>query len=100
MNPSTELPFFVPCLFLPVFSDTTTSSTPDPMQSLHHSFDPNLACRDLQSESEGWLHNLSIRVQSNALSAGWSRDHTTTLIICFVYRMVDRCNFTPSMEVR
>ena len=34
---------------------------------------------------EGWLHNLSVRVQSNALSAGWSRDHTTTLIICFVY---------------
>ena len=32
---------------------------------------------------EGWLHNLSIRVHSNALSAGWSRDHTTTLIIRF-----------------
>src|SRR4051812_6209589 len=81
MNPSTALPSCIPCLFLPVFSDATTSSMPDPMQSLHHSFDPNLVCRDLQSESEGWLHNLSIRVHSNALSAGWSRDHTTTLII-------------------
>src|SRR3954468_11747315 len=28
----------VPCLCLPVFSDATTSSTPDPMQSRHHSF--------------------------------------------------------------
>ena len=42
---------------------------------------PNLDCRDLQSNSESWLHNPPIRVQSNGLSAGWSSYHTTTLII-------------------
>src|SRR4051812_1193855 len=72
-----------PCSFscLPVFADATTSSTPDPMQSLHHSFVPNLACRDLQSNSESWLHNTPIRVQSNGLGARWTDHHPTTLII-------------------
>ncbi len=31
------------------------------------------------------LHDSPIHVQSNTLSAGWSRDHTTTLIIRSCY---------------
>ena len=46
------VPFYVPCLCLPVFSDVTTSSTPDLMQRLHFSCVSNLDCRDLQSDSE------------------------------------------------
>ena len=42
---------------------------------------PHLACRDLQSNSESWLHNPPIRVQSNGLGARWTDHHPTTLII-------------------
>jgi hypothetical protein len=38
-------------------------------------------CQHLQSVSVVGLHDFLIHVRSNALSAGWSSYHTTTLII-------------------
>ena len=39
------------------------------------------SCQHLQSVSVVGLHDFFIHVRSNALSAGWSSYHTTTLII-------------------
>src|SRR3954464_10556132 len=87
-----------PCL--PVFSDATTSSTPAPMQSLHHSFVPTLVVEIFGLNSESWLHNPPIRVQSNGLGARWTDHHPTTLIIrsCTSNQWIQQ--FTPPTEAR
>src|SRR3954469_13009737 len=81
MNPSTGLPFFVPCLCFPVFPTRRHHLRQIRCRVCITPLFPNLACRDLQSNSESWLHNPPICVQSNGSSAGWSSYHTTTLII-------------------
>src|SRR3954469_17405059 len=81
MNPSTVLPFFIPCLCLPVFPAQRHHLRQIRCRVCITPLFLNLDCRDLLSNSESWLHNSHIRVQSNGLGARWTDHHPTTLII-------------------